>query len=289
MKERFKQLSNLSGEMAAFAKRELSSAQETLDKSLAKAVEMGNAAKDNIILGVDKSADLLQSAGDTELAKTVIERAKTLADSTVEHATKYTGQLTELTKKIGDNIPEHTNKLDAAADELNFVIDKLKGKDKVGVAGEALAAVGGAAGGVAAASTIASAAGASTLLGSTSLASVLGGVFVTATPVGWVIGSAVVAGAAGYGISKLVRSGGKQDHIREQLIKKMELRLSALKKDERNELNLTELSQLLVVAIEKDLISELKAKSMISLIENGSLDPDIAIQRLKSLIENIAI
>jgi hypothetical protein len=117
----------------------------------------------------------------------------------------------------------------------------------------------------------------------------LGGVFVTATPVGWVIGSAVVAGAAGYGISKLVRSGGKQDHIREQLIKKMELRLEALKKDKRNELSLTELSQLLIVAIEKDLISELKAKSMISLIENGSLDPDIAIQRLKSLIENIAI
>ena len=289
MKDPFKQISNLSREMAAFAKRELSSAPETLDKSLAKAVDMGNAAKDNIILGVDKSADLLQSAGDTELAKSVIGKAKTLADSTVEQASKYTGQLTELTKKIGDNIPEHTNKLDAAADELNFVIDKLKGKDKVGVAGEALAAVGGAAGGVAAATTIASAAGASTFLGSTFLASVLGGLVVTDTPVGWVIGSAVVAGAAGYGISKLVRSGGKQDHIREQLIKKMELRLSALKKDERNELNLTELSQLLVVAIEKDLISELKAKSMISLIENGSLNPDIAIQRLKALIENIEI
>ena len=60
MKERFKQLSNLSGEMTAFAKRELSSAQETLDKSLTKAVDIGNAAKDNIILGVDKSVDLLR-------------------------------------------------------------------------------------------------------------------------------------------------------------------------------------------------------------------------------------
>jgi hypothetical protein len=286
MKERFKQLSNLSGEMAAFAKREISSAQETLDKSLTKAVDMGNAAKDNIILGVDKSVDLLQSAGDTELVKSVREKAKTLADSTVEHTSKYTGQLVSLTTK---SEIEPTHKRDKATDELNFVIGKLKGKDKVGVAGDALAAVGGAAGGVAAASTLASVAGASTLLGSTSLASTLGGIFVASTPVGWVIGSAIVAGAAGYGISKLVRSGGKQDHIREQLIKKMELRLEALKKDKRNELNLTELSQLLIVAIEKDLISELKAKSMISLIENGSLDPDIAIQRLKSLIENIAI
>jgi hypothetical protein len=222
-----------------------------------------------------------------EATKTAVKPA--VKTATVEQASKYTGQLATLSSKQEILALDSSNKPDAAADELNFVIDKLKGKDKVGVAGEALAAVGGAAGGVAAATTIASAAGASTFLGSTFLASVLGGLVVTDTPVGWVIGSAVVAGAAGYGISKLVRSGGKQDHIREQLIKKMELRLSALKKDERNELNLTELSQLLVVAIEKDLISESKAKSMISLIENGSLDPDIAIQRLKSLIENIAI
>ena len=141
MKERFKQLSNLSGEMAAFAKRELSSAQETLDKSLTKAVDMGNAAKDNIILGVDKSVDLLQSAGDTELIKSVREKAKTLADSTVEHTSKITGQLVALTTK---SEIEPTHKTDTATDELNFVIGKLKGKDKVGVAGEALAAVGGA-------------------------------------------------------------------------------------------------------------------------------------------------
>ena len=281
MKERFKQLSNLSGEMAAFAKRELSSAQETLDKSLTKAVDMGNAAKDNIILGVDKSVDLLQSAGDTELIKSVREKAKTLADSTVEHTSKYTGQLVALTTK---SEIEPTHKTDTATDELNFVIGKLKGKDKVGVAGEALAAVGGAAGGLAAASTLASVAGASTLLGSSSLAGVLGGTLVAATPVGWVIGSAIVAGAAGYGISKLVRSGSHQDQIRAQLIKKMEGRLAALKQDHPKESSLEDLHQLLSIVIEKGLISEVQAERMVGLVEKGSLKAEVALQRLKSMV-----
>ena len=281
MKERFKQLSNLSGEMAAFAKRELSSAQETLDKSLTKAVDMGNAAKDNIILGVDKSVDLLQSAGDTELIKSVREKAKTLADSTVEHTSKITGQLVALTTK---SEIEPTHKTDTATDELNFVIGKLKGKDKVGVAGEALAAVGGAAGGVAAAGTIASIAGASTLLGSSSLAGVLGGTLVAATPVGWVIGSAIVAGAAGYGISKLVRSGSHQDQIRAQLIKKMEGRLAALRQDHPKESSLEDLHQLLSIVIEKGLISEVQAERMVGLVEKGSLKAEVALQRLKSMV-----
>lgn len=281
MKERFKQLSNLSGEMAAFAKRELSSAQETLDKSLTKAVDMGNAAKDNIILGVDKSVDLLQSAGDTELIKSVREKAKTLADSTVEHTSKYTGQLVALTTK---SEIEPTHKTDTATDELNFVIGKLKGKDKVGVAGEALAAVGGAAGGLAAASTLASVAGASTLLGSSSLAGVLGGTLVAATPVGWVIGSAIVAGAAGYGISKLVRSGSHQDQIRAQLIKKMEGRLAALRQDHPKESSLEDLHQLLSIVIEKGLISEVQAERMVGLVEKGSLKAEVALQRLKSMV-----
>jgi hypothetical protein len=49
---------------AVFSKPKLSSPQETLDKSLTKAVDMGNVAKDNIILGDDKSVDLLHSDGD---------------------------------------------------------------------------------------------------------------------------------------------------------------------------------------------------------------------------------
>ena len=287
MKNYLNKLSRLSKEVTDSAKQEIVSSKDVLDKTISIGLEIGKNSKNAIVNNIDKSVELIKnaSADGFEIVKEVTETTKDIVSSATEQVVQYGEQLGN--SNVSDNAEQ--TKSETNANQISQAIEKLKGKDKVGVAGEALAAVGGAAGGVAAASTLASAAGASTLLGSTSLAGALGGFFVTATPVGWVVGAAAVAGAAGYGISKLVRSGSKQDQIREQLIKKMELRLSALKKDERNKLNLTELSQLLAVAIEKDLITELKAKSMISLIENGSLNPDIAIQRLKALIENIEI
>ena len=96
-------------------------------------------------------------------------------------------------------------------DEYNKALEKLKGRDKVGVLGDVLGVGAGIASGVAASGGIAGAAGASTLLGSSALGSLAGGVFVAATPVGWVIGSAAAAGMLGYGISKVIRSGGKVD------------------------------------------------------------------------------
>ena len=171
-------------------------------------------------------------------------------------------------------------------EEIENAIEKLKGKDKVGVLGEVLSTTGGVAGGAAAAGTLASAAGASTLLGSTSLASALGGVFATATPVGWVVGVAALAGAAGYGIAKLVRSGSKQDQIREELIKRLEARITKLKRADNNDIHLVEFKQLLTIALENNLLTESRAESMVSLIENNCLKVDIAIQRIKSLISS---
>lgn len=133
---------------------------------------------------------------------------------------------------------------------------------------------------------MASATGATTILGSTSLASVLGGTFVAATPVGWVVGAAVVAGAASYGIAKMVRSGSRQDQVREQLIKRLEARLALLTKEGQldSSLNaLNELNQLLAIVIEKGLITEAQAERMVGLIESGALNINIALQRLKSL------
>jgi hypothetical protein len=240
-------------------------------------VDIGKTSKDAVISAVDKSIDLIHSAADTEQAKSVIDTAKNLVNNAAGQATKYADQLTN--KTFSATEPE------SKSDELKQVINKLKGKDKIGLFGEGLAVTGGGAAGVAAASTLASAAGASTLLGSTSLASVLGGTFVAVTPVGWIIGSAVVAGAAGYGISKLVRSGSKQDQVREQLIKIFESRLTALNKIEIQNFPLEELNQLLPIVIRKGLISEEQGERMVGLIESGALKAEIALQRLKSLSE----
>jgi hypothetical protein len=288
MKDHFKKLADLTTGITIYAKRELSTAQDTLDRTISSAVEIGKTSKEALVSSVDKSVELIQSAGETEFARSVMDSAKNIAITSSEAATKLTDQLTELTTQNTPIVSELVKTSDDETVQLNDVIAKLKGKDKIGVAGEALAAVGGGAAGIAAASTLASAAGATTILGSSSLASVLGGTLVATTPVGWVIGAAVVAGAAGYGITKLVRSGSKQDQVREQLVKRLEIRLATMNKHEAIESPLIALNQLLPNAIEKGLISEQQAERMVSLIEGGSLNADIALKRIQSLVTTTA-
>ena len=287
MNDHFKILTELSTDITLFAQRELSSAQETLDKTLSAAAEVGKASKKVLVYGVDKSVELVQSAGDTEFAKSVVDITKNITSTTTEAVTKLSDQFEELTTR-NTSLENETITTEGSnvVDDLNHVIEKLKGKDIVGLSGEALAVTGGGLAGLAAAGTLASAAGATTILGSSSLAGVLGGTFVATTPVGWVVGAAVVAGVAGYGIAKMVRSGSKEDQVREQLIKRLEARLALLKKEEQLDSSLNELNQLLAIVIEKGLISEAQAERMVGLIESGALNIEIGIQRIKSLISS---
>ncbi len=167
-------------------------------------------------------------------------------------------------------------------EKLRYALDKLRGRDRVGVAGESAAVAGSAAAGAALAGSVAGAAGASTLLGSTTLAGVLGGVFVTATPVGWVLGSAVVAGALGYGAVKLVRSGGKQDRLRAEMSERLNTRLEALEQRRAIDSDL-ELGRLIGERLEAGVISPEAAQRVLVLVEKGHLSPDLAAQRLRAI------
>ncbi len=279
MKDRLKQLSS---DFALLAKRELSSAQDVVDKTLTSAVDVGVESKNSITSAFDRSVDLLNNVVEPNQAKSILEKAKNLAHSSSDQAMKYAAHISDLGEEVLESaeiiIPQKES-----AEELGEVIEKLKGKDKVGLIGEVLAATGGGAAGAAAAGTIASAAGASTIFGSASLASVLGGTLVASTPVGWVVGSVVVAGAAGYGIAKLVRSGSRQDQIREQLIKRFEARLDQLEKSGVVDSEIQELNALLFVVIKKGIISVEQADRMRCLVEKGTLRVEIALERLKSM------
>ncbi|MBF0282537.1 MAG: hypothetical protein HQM07_08255 [Zetaproteobacteria bacterium] len=168
-------------------------------------------------------------------------------------------------------------------EKINNAINKLKNRDKVGVTGEILGVVGGAAAGAAAAGTVAAAAGATTILGSTTLGSVLGGVFIASTPVGWVIGSAAAAAALGYGITKLVHSGGKHDQVRNDIVTRLNNKIDNIIKAKTSANQLNELKILLPVAIENKLITEEQTDRMINLINSNKLDIEIALNRIKSL------
>ena len=176
---------------------------------------------------------------------------------------------------VSDEQPE-----DAA--KLRHALEKLQGRDRVGVAGEAAAVAGSAAAGAAVAGSVAGAAGATTLLGSTTLAGMLGGVFVTATPVGWILGSAVVAGALGYGAAKMMRSGGKQDHLRADMRERVGRRLVPPKQTDSSE-GADELGRLLCERLASGAITPDAARKVSMLVDQGRLDPDLAVRRLRAI------
>lgn len=108
---------------------------------------------------------------------------------------------------------------------------KRSPRDRVGRLGSIGMTGIGTAGGAAASGKIAAAAGASTILGSTTLGNLLGGVFVAATPVGWIIGSALAGGAIAYGAVRLVRSGSRFDTSREYDIRELEERIEGMRQE----------------------------------------------------------
>jgi len=176
---------------------------------------------------------------------------------------------------------------DGAASEesrIESALKRLQGKDRIGRVGEVAGVAGGVAAGATAAGSIAGAVGATTLLGSHGLAAAFGGVLVTTTPVGWVIGCAVVGGAAAYGVVKLARSGGHQDALRDRLSKSLTSRLRQFRTsppapDER------EFQAALDRAIGAEAIGAEDAQQIRTLVLQGKLLPSIASQRLRLLVE----
>lgn len=170
-------------------------------------------------------------------------------------------------------------------------LGKLEGRDAVGRAGELLGSAGGAAAGAAAAGTIASAAGATTLLGSTTLAGVLGGVFVAATPVGWIIGSAAAAGLVAFGVAKMIRSGTRQDEIRAKLKASIKRKVGEIDSFEEWQLAeadlLLRLNLKLVEAVKTGALSEENSRRIRLLVEKNDLSVDIALDRISRLLSGV--
>lgn len=178
-----------------------------------------------------------------------------------------------------------SNEQQAEAAKLRLALSKLKGRDRVGVAGETAAVVGSAAAGAALAGSAAGAAGASTLLGSTTLAGALGGVFVTATPIGWVLGSAVVASALGYGVLRLVRSGSKQDRLREEVSDRLNARARSFEEPSTIDRDL-ELKRLIDERVEAGVITPDAAHRVVVLVEKGYLSRGLAVERIRAIDSN---
>jgi hypothetical protein len=170
-----------------------------------------------------------------------------------------------------------------STEDIESAISKLSKSDRVGKASELLSVVGGAAAGASAAGAVASAAGATTLLGSTTLAGALGGVFVATTPVGWIAGCALAGSAAVYGVSRMLRSGGKNDQLRTEIVGRLSARLKALRHLEGAEAPTATLREHVEHALVDNTLSSEQAHRIIALVESGKMDPGVAIERMKQM------
>jgi hypothetical protein len=279
MKFNFSELKKKTLETADFITEKIPLSKEDIDEASKYIQDSATVAKKTISDITIKASDTIQDIREHETTKDFITKTNDFALNTKKEAEEYSSKALKTAKetKLSDVTESKP------VQKLQSAIDQLKGKDKVGVAGESLATAGGVAAGTVAAGSLASAAGATTLLGSSTLAGVFGGIFVTTTPVGWIIGCAAVAGAAGYGITKLVRSGSEQDHVRKEIIERLNNRIQNIKIEEKNQNIFIELNQVLSVAIMSGLINEEQGKKMILLIEKGLLDPEIALKRIKDM------
>ena len=165
---------------------------------------------------------------------------------------------------------------------------KISPRDRVGILGELGVTAIGAGAGVAASGAMAGALGVSTLLGSSTLGSLLGGIFITTTPVGWVVGSAVGIGVLAFGATKLIRSGGKNDAIREMNIRELTDRIAKKKqeawktsRDEEKYKKLIESIQLLVI---NRRITQEKSNELLKNIENERISIDFAFNTIEGML-----
>lgn len=248
--------------------------------TLRRAEDAVTKAGKGLIDSAEKAHHCFQDVRDDENVKRHIDNAASALETT-------SATINRITTKGATALTQYLDKKrgNKGGDEgdIQRVIEKLKSRDKVGVSGEVITTAGGVAAGVAASGAIASAAGASTLLGSSTLASIFGGVFVTTTPVGWVIGSAVVTGSVAYGLTQLIRSGAFQDKVRQEIVVSLQERLKGTQETQQAGALVEELNQLMTVCVAAELITESDATRMVELIEGELLAPSLALQRLKQL------
>lgn len=121
------------------------------------------------------------------------------------------------------------NKIKISQKEYREALDKLEksGRDGFGLLGGTAQIALGSAAGIMGSGMLASAAGATTFLGSTTLASILGTATLAATPVGWIIGSAIGGATIFYTVGKFIRSGAANDERRKRMKEDLKEKLAS--------------------------------------------------------------
>ena len=160
--------------------------------------------------------------------------------------------------------------------------------DRVRILADAGIATLGVGIGAAAAGTVAAAIGVTSIWGVTTAASWVGISAVAATPVGWILGCAAVAGACVYGISRLVLGGGLAEGRKAELLQIYQQELRAIEAKERAN-NVTDADKNRLITsmrelIEKGALLPEIAKRLIEQVEAGRIPISVAIVQIQSIL-----
>jgi len=175
--------------------------------------------------------------------------------------------------------------------QLLKMIDKLERNpdDRVRILGDAGITIVGAGLGAAAAGTLASAVGATSIFGLTTAASWLGVSVVAATPVGWFIGCAAVAGVAVYRVSRIIHGGGLAEGRKLELLQQYREAANNMEAKERaGSITETDKTEFIVSTrelIEKNVVSPEEVFELIEHVEQGRIPIAQAYLMIQNLLE----
>lgn len=175
-------------------------------------------------------------------------------------------------------------------EEYVGALEKMKRspRDRLGILGELGATGIGVTAGVAISGAAAGVAGAATLAGSTTLASVLGGIFVTTTPVGWVVGAAAAGGALAYAATKAIRSGSKSDFLKMRTIRDIEGRIRSLRaaalNDDSQDKKIAEIITTIQILVANYRLTQEKGTEILAAVEAKQLSVTEAFDLLQALL-----
>jgi hypothetical protein len=175
-------------------------------------------------------------------------------------------------------------------EQLLKIITKLekKSEDKIRILGDTGITVLGTGLGAVAAGAVATATGATSLYGITTAASWFGITAVASTPVGWIIGSAVLGGTLAYSVSRIIHNGGVAEGRKLEILQKYREASNEMEKKEISE-NITEEEKAsfelaINVLIDHEVISSEDAFELIKHVESGSIPLSYAFSIIKDLL-----
>lgn len=175
-------------------------------------------------------------------------------------------------------------------EQILKIIIKLEKKpeNKIRILGDTGITVVGTGLGAVAAGAVATATGATSLYGITTAASWFGITAVASTPVGWIIGSAVLGGTLAYSVSRLIHNGGVAEGRKLEILQKYREASNEMENKEISE-NITEEEKAsfelaINVLIDHEVISSEDAFELIKHVESGSIPLSYAFSIIKDLL-----